>query len=128
MSFGVARQAFQFRQRIGQMEAVRVNESGETVSACLANLFWTKNGRIFTPPLETGALAGTTRNLIFDLAKNLNLQISESAAGIDALAESDEIFLTSAGIEIRSARKFNDKIYQNHIARKLQNAFSNFIN
>ena len=109
-------------------EAVRLNERGETVSACLANLFWTKNGRIFTPRLETGVLAGTTRNLIFDLAKNLNLQISETAAGIDALAAADEIFLTSAGIEIRSARKFNDKIYQNDIARKLQKAFSDFIN
>jgi branched-chain amino acid aminotransferase len=109
-------------------EAVRLNERGETVSACLANLFWTKNGRIFTPRLETGALAGTMRNLIFDLAKNLNLQISETAAGIDALAAADEIFLTSAGIEIRSARKFNDKIYQNAIARKLQKAFFDFIN
>ncbi|HEX8267811.1 MAG TPA: aminotransferase class IV [Pyrinomonadaceae bacterium] len=109
-------------------EAVRLNERGETVSACLANLFWTKNGRIFTPRLETGALAGTTRNLIFDLAKNLNLQISETAAKIDALAAADEIFLTSAGIEIRPAQKFSGKIYRNDIARKLQKAFSDFIN
>lgn len=120
--------ALEMAKAQGCTEAVRVNERGETVSACLANLFWTKNGRIFTPRLETGALAGTTRNLIFDLAKNLNLQISETAAGIDALAAADEIFLTSAGIEIRSARKFNDKIYQNHITRKLQKAFFDFIN
>jgi branched-chain amino acid aminotransferase len=112
----------------GFTEAVRLNERGETVSACLANLFWTKNGRIFTPRLETGALAGTTRNLIFDLSKNLNLQISETAAGIVALAAADEIFLTSAGIEIRSAGKFNGKIYQNDISRKLQKAFFDFIN
>jgi len=66
--------------------------------------------------------------LIFDLAKNLNLQISETAAGIDALKAADEIFLTSAGIEICSGQKFNDKIYQNDIARKLQKAFFDSIN
>ncbi|HEX8397060.1 MAG TPA: aminotransferase class IV [Pyrinomonadaceae bacterium] len=120
--------ALEMAKAQGCTEAVRLNERGETASACLANLFWTKNGRIFTPRLETGALAGTTRNLIFDLAKNLNLQISETAAGIDALRAADEIFLTSAGIEIRSAQKFNDKIYQNEIARKLQKAFFDFIN
>jgi branched-subunit amino acid aminotransferase/4-amino-4-deoxychorismate lyase len=112
----------------GCSEAVRLNERGETVSACLANLFWIKNRRVFTSGLETGALAGTTRNLIFDLAKNLNLQISETAAGTDALRAADEIFLTSAGIEIRSARKFNDKFYQNDITRKLQKVFFDFIN
>ncbi len=109
-------------------EAVRFNERGETVSACLANLFWTKDEEIFTPALKTGALAGTTRGLIFDLAKSLNLKTSETVAGKDALGEADEIFLTSAGIEICPARKFNGKIYQNDIARKLQKAFSDFIN
>lgn len=112
----------------GFSESVRLNERGEVVSACLASLFWTKNGRIFTPALETGALAGTTRNLISDLAKNLKLQISEIIAGINALETADEIFLTSAGIEIRPAQKFNGKIYQNDIARKLQKAFFDFIN
>ena len=113
----------------GCSEAVRFNERGETVSACLANLFWTKNERIFTPALETGALAGTTRNLIFDLAKKLNLQISEISTGINALEAADEVFLTSAGIEICPARKFNESIYQNNnFTPKLQKAFFDFIN
>lgn len=111
----------------GCAESVRLNERGEAVSACLANLFWIKNGQIFTPELKTGALAGTTRNLIFDLTKNLNLQVFETDVGVDVLAAADEIFLTSAGIEICPARKFNDQIYQCDIAGKLQKAFSDFI-
>lgn len=112
----------------GCAEALRINERGETVSACLANLFWITNGRILTPALETGALAGTTRNLIFDLAKNLQIKVSEIAAKIDALESADEIFLTSAGIEICPARKFKDKIYQSNITEKLQKTFLDFTN
>lgn len=112
----------------GCSEAVRLNEGGETVSACLANLFWITNGQILTPALETGALAGTTRNLIFDLAKNLQIKVSEIAAKIDALESADEIFLTSAGIEINPARKFKDKIYQSNITEKLQKTFLDFTN
>ena len=109
-------------------EAIRLNERGEIVSACLANLFWVKNEQIFTPPLETGALAGTTRHLIFELAKQSNLPISEVSAGIDRLETADEIFLTSAGIEICSARQFAGNFYQNSVAKLLQTAFAQLIN
>ena len=47
-------------------EAIRLNEKGEIASACLANVFWKKNGEIFTPPLETGCLKGTTRGYVLE--------------------------------------------------------------
>lgn len=120
--------AFENAKAHGFDEAVRLNERGEIVSACLANLFWAKNGQIFTPSLETGALFGTTRNLVFDLAKTLNVEIAEAISVLDSLETADEIFLTSAGIEICSARKFGGKIYQDVLTLKLQKAFSEFIN
>lgn len=108
-------------------EAVRFNERGEITSACLANLFWTQNERIFTPPLAAGALAGTTRSFVFELAKNTKIEIKETIAGIAALETADEIFLTSAGIGIRSVKKFGDKIYRNRIGEKLRKAFSDIV-
>lgn len=120
--------AFETAKSAGFDEAARLNERGEIVSTCLANLFWVKNKEIFTAPLETGALAGTTRKLIFELAKQLNLPVSEVFSGIEGLETADEIFLASAGIEICSARKFAGIFYQNTVTKLLQTAFAQVIN
>lgn len=79
-------------------EAIRLNERGEIVSACLANVFWKKNGEIFTPSLETGCLRGTTRDFFME-----NQTVKETKANLIALLEADEIFLTSAGISVVKA-------------------------
>lgn len=76
-------------------EAVRLNERGEIVSACLANIFWIKNERIFTPDLETGCLKGTTRSLIIE-----NFPVEETKAKLAELNNAETVFLTSSGLEI----------------------------
>lgn len=88
----------------GFHEAIRLNERGEVASACLANVFWLKGGRLFTPSLRTGCLAGTTREFVLE-----NLECEEVEAGIEALREADEIFLTSAGIGIVQPAEFDGR-------------------
>ncbi|MBC7798565.1 MAG: aminotransferase class IV, partial [Pyrinomonadaceae bacterium] len=65
--------ALEDAKRRGFDEALRLNQRGEIVSAAMANVFWVKNEAIFTPSLKTGALKGTTRNFVLNLAKELNL-------------------------------------------------------
>lgn len=84
-------------------ESLRLNENGEIVSASMANIFWVKGEKIFTPALETGCLAGTTRALLME-----NFPVSETISIIEELAEADEIFLTSAGIGVCAARFGNN--------------------
>lgn len=96
-------------------EAVRLNERGEIASACLANLFWIKSERIFTPALETGCLKGTTREFLLE-----NFSIEEKTAALEELNEADEIFLTSAGIGIGSVGKFENKILKSEITATIR--------
>ena len=83
-------------------EAIRLNERGEITSACMANVFWHKAGRLYTPSLKTGCLAGTTREYILE-----NLECDEVEAGIEELNRADEIFLTSAGIGVVQVAEFD---------------------
>lgn len=76
-------------------EAIRLNEKGEIASACLANIFWKKSGEIYTPPLETGCLDGTTRRFVLE-----NLSVTKVKTNLDEIINADEIFLTSAGIGV----------------------------
>ncbi|PYS87618.1 MAG: hypothetical protein DMF62_11875 [Acidobacteria bacterium] len=91
-------------KRRGFHEAIRLNECGEVASASMANLFWTKDGKLFTPSLRTGCLAGTTREYILE-----NLECEEVEVGIDEINRADAIFLTSAGIGILAVADFEKR-------------------
>ena len=91
-------------KRRGFDEAIQLNERNEVGSATLANVFWLKNGELFTPALETGCLPGTTREFILE-----NLECEEVTAAIEEVRTADEIFLTSAGIGIVQVALFEGR-------------------
>jgi branched-subunit amino acid aminotransferase/4-amino-4-deoxychorismate lyase len=85
-------------------EAIRLNERNEVATGCMANIFWMKDGKVYTPSLSTGCLAGTTREFILE-----NVECEEVEAGVDGLSDAESIFLTSAGIGIASVIDFEGK-------------------
>ena len=85
----------------GFNEAIRLNERGEIASACMANVFWLKCEKLYTPSLKTGCLAGTTREFVLE-----NFECEEVEIGIDVLANADSIFLTSAGLRVVEVGEF----------------------
>jgi branched-chain amino acid aminotransferase len=91
-------------KRQGFDEAIRLNEKEEIASASMANIFWVKDEKILTPALETGCLAGTTREFLTE-----NLSVQQVKARINEIIEADEIFLTSAGLGICPAIFENEK-------------------
>lgn len=109
-------------------EALRFNTDGDIVSAAMANVFWIKDGTLFTPFFKCGAVDGTTRNFVIDLWREIGGETVESFDGIDALLEADEIFLTSAGIGIAGARSFYfhssaPDLPENRLTARLQKLF-----
>lgn len=88
----------------GFHEAVQLNERGVITSACMANVFWSKDGTLFTASLETGCLAGTTREFVIE-----NLECAQVEAKIEDLRSAEEIFLTSAGIGVVQVDEFDGR-------------------
>ncbi len=81
-------------------EAVQLNERGEIAGATRANLFWVTKGTAHTPALSTGALAGTTRECVLELAAELSVPVVEGVYELAQLGDADEIFLTSARLGV----------------------------
>jgi branched-chain amino acid aminotransferase len=96
--------SIQEARKRGFNEAIRRNERSEITSGCLANIFWLSGGRLYTPSLKTGCLAGTTREYILE-----NLECEEVTAGIDELEKADEMFLTSSGIGVVQVVEFGGR-------------------
>src|SRR5436189_1516975 len=62
----------------GADEALMLNENGNVAECTADNVFIIKKGRIFTPPISAGALRGITRSVVFEVAAELGLKITET--------------------------------------------------
>ncbi|HVF48392.1 MAG TPA: aminotransferase class IV [Pyrinomonadaceae bacterium] len=90
--------------RRGFDEAVRPNEHGQVTGGCMSNVFWRLDGRLYTPSLATGCLAGTTREFVIE-----STECAEVEAAIEELRAADTIYLTSTGIGIAAVAQIDSR-------------------
>lgn len=60
------------------------------------NLFLLRGKELITPPVETGAMAGTLRAWIMDEAPGLGLPVQEASITLAAALSADAVFLTNS--------------------------------
>lgn len=94
-------------------DALLLNTKGRIIESSMANLFWIKNGKIFTPPLDEGCLAGTMRAIVINYIKANQLAFEEKPLLPEDLAAVDEVFLTNSIRKIRWVRAIEGKVYAN---------------
>ena len=92
--------AWQEAKRQGGFEAIMRNYRGEISECSQSNLFVVKDGRVTTPPLEAGLLAGITRAFVFECGESAAVPVREATLHDADLFGADEVFLTSTTREI----------------------------
>jgi branched-subunit amino acid aminotransferase/4-amino-4-deoxychorismate lyase len=65
-------------------EALLLNEHGQVASASRGNLFWVKDGQLYTPAHESGCRCGVTRRLVLQRCAG-----REGAFSLDDLPQAD---------------------------------------
>jgi branched-chain amino acid aminotransferase len=84
----------------GAHEALLLDRDGFVTEGASSNLFAVLEGRLETPPLEVGILAGVTRELVLELARAAGLLARERPLRPEDLAHAEELFITSTAREI----------------------------
>ena len=84
----------------GVPEAIMYNHEGYVAEATVDNVFIVRDGVIRTPPIESGALEGITRNLVIKLAKEENFEVVEKNLTRYDLYICEEFFLTGTAAEV----------------------------
>lgn len=84
----------------GANEALLINTDGEVVEGASSNLFWIAAGRVMTPPLESGILAGVTRQAVIDLCKRLGIPTRQASIKPKALAKAHGVFLSLSSMGV----------------------------
>ena len=87
-------------RRQGADEAVLLNAQGLIAECTADNLFLVSGGRVLTPAVASGALAGITRALVSRLLGEQGIECVESPLTPADAWTADELFLTGTGAEI----------------------------
>jgi branched-chain amino acid aminotransferase len=101
-SYGENALALAYATEHGGSEAIFPNTVGNLCEGTGTNVFIVSGGRLITPPLSAGCLAGVTRALVIEW-----VGASEEDVPASALAEADEAFLTGTTRDVQPIRSVN---------------------
>lgn len=90
------------RRMAAPAEALMLNNRGEVACAAAANIFWIRNGRLFTPHRDCGVLDGVMRRQVMNI-----VNVEEVKAPRAMLESAQAIFLTSSLIGIRPVTRLD---------------------
>ena len=89
----------------GCTEAVFATTTGQLSEGTGSNVFAVIDGRVLTPPLWAGCLAGVTRALVLESTDAVEEDIS-----MEDFSGADEVFLTSTGRDVQPVHRVDDRI------------------
>jgi branched-chain amino acid aminotransferase len=82
--------------RKGAYEAILLGPQGEIAELSTSSFFCVVNGKVLTPPIETGILPGITRQVLLRILKREKIPYGEVALFPSETAMMDEAFLCSS--------------------------------
>jgi branched-chain amino acid aminotransferase len=110
-------------------EVVLLNERGEVAECTSANIFASKNGEVWTPPLSSGCLPGITRELLLSDVRVAGVPVTERVLTPTDLESADEVFISSTTRELLTVATIGNRPIRNtgHTREALQTAFSKYM-
>jgi branched-chain amino acid aminotransferase len=101
-SYGENVRALSYAAERGGNEAIFANTAGHLCEGTGTNVFLVIGGRLVTPPLSAGCLAGVTRALVLEWSG-----AHEEDVPLAALAGAEEAFLTGTTRDVQPIRRVN---------------------
>ncbi|MDQ0209230.1 aminodeoxychorismate lyase [Alkalicoccobacillus murimartini] len=82
------------------MEGIFLTKEGWVAEGIVSNVFWIKDGVVYTPSIETGILDGVTRKYVRSILQQKHIPLVEGLFAVTSLLEADEVFLTNSIQEV----------------------------
>lgn len=104
-SYGDNAKALAYAKARGGGEAIFGNLAGNLCEGTGSNIFVVRDGRLLTPTLESGCLAGVTRALVIEW-----FGAQETDLPLSALHSAEEAFLTSTTRDVQPIARVDDTV------------------
>ena len=112
---------------LGFEEGLALDYFGNISEGSGENIFLVKNGELLTPPMASSSLAGITRDVVVNIAKDLGITVKYETLPREFLYMADEIFLTGTAAEITPVSSVDNKKVgcgsRGEITKKIQEEF-----
>jgi branched-chain amino acid aminotransferase len=112
--------ASQEAKAAGFDEALLTDMNGHVAEGPGANLFYEKDGTLFTPSLGN-ILPGITRATVFEIAETLGIAVTEKTITLEELKKADAVFYCGTAAEVIPLN------WEDSISRLIQQAYKNLV-
>ncbi|MFR3064642.1 aminotransferase class IV [Peptoniphilus sp.] len=109
-------------QNQGYDSALFINEREEVCETSFANIFFVRNGEIFTPYISSGLLKGTMRDYILESYK-----VKEDVISFKDIDTYDEVFISNSLMGVRNVSLINNVNFnKDEVTRLIQRNLKEF--
>ena len=122
--------ASQEAKGLGFDEALLTDMNGNVAEGPGANLFYEKDGKLFTPSLGN-ILPGITRATVLELCKELNIPVEEKTIVKEEVYGADAAFFCGTAAEVIGFESYDNITFalqwENTVSKLIQDAYKNLI-
>jgi branched-chain amino acid aminotransferase len=102
--------AMQEANRTGAEEALMCNYRGELSECSQSNFFMIRGGVVLTPKSHAGLLEGVTRAFLFEVGRDLGIDVRDETLSPADLETADELFITSTTRELSPVTRVDEQV------------------
>ncbi|WP_246946058.1 aminodeoxychorismate lyase [Bacillus pinisoli] len=118
------------KKEIGQAptkEGIFFTKEGNLAEGIVSNLFWVKDGVVYTPHIDTGILNGITRQFVLRLLDKNGIRYEEGFYKKEQIMNSDEVFVTNSIQEITPLTFIDGQPFlKNTMTKQLQRLYQHY--
>lgn len=92
------------------VEGIFLTETGVLAEGIVSNLFWIRDGIVYTPSVDTGILNGITRQFLLEMCQKLSIIVKEGHFSKQEMKLADEAFITNSIQEIVSLKSIDGRV------------------
>lgn len=122
--------ASQEAKALGFDEALLTDANGYVAEGPGANMFYEKDGILFTPPTGN-ILPGITRATVFEMCAEMNIPVKEKFFTVQELKQADAAFFCGTAAEVIGWKSLDETIFpmdwNNTISSKIKQAYSSIV-
>jgi branched-chain amino acid aminotransferase len=107
LNYLIGIRVLQEAKRKSAIEVIYVFNDGKIYEGTTSNIFFVKEGRLYTP--KSDILVGVTRTVLLDLAKALGIEVIIGDVYNDDLPSFEEAFLTASNKEVMPVVQIDDR-------------------
>ncbi|HVT83646.1 MAG TPA: branched-chain amino acid transaminase [Chitinophagaceae bacterium] len=114
----------------GYDEALLLDMNNNVAEAPGANLFYEKNGRLFTPALGN-ILPGITRATVLEICNELGIEVIEKFFSVDELKKADAVFFCGTAAEVIGFESLDNVkfpvAWNKTLSKQIQDAYKHLV-